>query len=403
MNSSVRTKNTGRDYERHIFSIIDRVLTIILGPRKSQVEFTYDARIKGTEGITYQVDILGHNSHELFLIECKDYKGEVDYKVIAAFISKCVDISNQYPDKTVYALVINKSGYHPSAISMKGKKIWLAPEIDFAKQVKLLRIGSGAFKDSIVVYEFEGKDIIYTPLITSEPADFDLDATISYLKTGDDFAMRISKGLHLLSKFDSVLAGKSEGIKHELRALCYEHISNSFLHLKEYLDAHYFSTQIVNLAPHVNDPNRIYESQLISAIATYKRLQLSGKAQIVRPGRLKIVQVNKLIESADNISMTQRASTKLFIGLWLARYEDYELGMKYILDVKDAAYNGNFRDSPWHYFVSLLRIGELDKDKERSTASLLQASNLLNSLCPKHRVVGMEYLTKIRNLRGKSC
>lgn len=401
MESPVTQRNTGKNFEQHVLQMIQQIIAIIFGKKYLNVKYSYDVKIPGKAIKSYQIDILGEIKDELFIIECKDFRGIIDYKVLAAYIYKCIDISNQFPDKTIYSVMIDKSGFNVGATNVKFKPndIWLAPKLNFDKQIKLLRISPRTFDNAIIVYEYEKEGINHHPLLLSDSNDQD-EELILYLKNGGNLATRISKGIQLISNIESNNRKYNEKIIKELKILSYENISNAYLHIREYYDSIYFSDLIKHNLKNTKEIVPYYEAMLLSTVANYKRIEIKNYNHVKKPGLKWISQLYKLQKNAFNLNTVQKVSIKLFLGMWLARFDDYDLGIKLIQECKENSYLEDFHDGLWHYFVSLIRLGELHNDETIALKNLEEAKLLINSLCSKHREIGKEFLNKILNKRA---
>lgn len=391
----------GLEYELHVLKIIDRIIVKILGKTFSGTKYKHNVRVAGSSGIVYQIDILGEKDKNIFLIECKDYSGKVDYKTISSFLFKCVDISKRLSDHTIYAVVIDHSGFTSSGILTKYNEIWNLSGLDLEKQIKLLRVSPDYFNQCVVVYDFNKDGIDAFPLVLLDESEVNVEKNIDYLRHGESFSQRIYCGLQILSSFDSLFSGKSTALKKDIRLICFENIGNSYLHLGEYFDTLYFADSIKQIAAPGKNDFYFYESELLSTIATYKRLQISNNRSTIRPGLKKIKHLQKLIENPCNIQIDQRVSIQLFLGLWVARYSDYEFGIKQLKECSSKAKYGMFRDSKWHHFVSLVRLGELVKDKSLYLNYLKEAKNYIKDLREKHKSIGKELIEKVTKYRDK--
>lgn len=403
MKTIIKSRNKGLNYEYWIFDIINKVIVAVFGKKYSDVKYTPNCRIDGKSGKNYQIDVLGQRRNELFLIECKDFHTELDYKIIAAYIYKCIDISNNYSDKPIYAIIVNRSGFNLGAVRVKVRpeEKWARSKIDFRKKVKMLRINPRIYGKFVVVYEFENGGVSYYPITLSESVDESVETLVLSLQYGEDFVSRISKGFQLLLKLPFSAYRNKPSLERELKILCYENISNSCLHLKEWFDSLFFSNKLNQLARGVKQKEHFYEAEILSAIANYKKLENQNIGRVKKPGFGKIIRLRKLIVEASDMSHTQEISAKLFLGTWLARFDDYKLGVKYILECKEKTSFGNFVGSQYYYFLSLLRLGELEKDEDIAFEFFNQASDLIQHLSPQHKVVGKEVLEYKLSIRKK--
>ena len=298
--------------------------------------------------------------------------------------------------KTIYGIIIDTAGYYPSAVSSKQRKIWNTSRVNLEEQIRILRIGFDKDYPFAVVYEFKGPDVLYFPLISGDTGTSSVDSLVSDIKRGDDLGVRILKGFQLIKRLKNGLRS-SEETRRELESIAIENVSNCFLHLSRYFDADYFARRLLKLTTKKNIDS-YYEGQLITTIAHYKIAQI-GKPASKRPALKEVHQLMRLIDKADGISKTQLVSSKLFLGLWIARHEDREFGFRMIRECQVETEREEFRDSKWHQCVALLRTGELAREEDVAMEALHQANNLISGLCDKHSPVAKQYLTKISEYR----
>ncbi|MDD5360677.1 MAG: hypothetical protein PHN88_00985 [Ignavibacteria bacterium] len=372
----------GKDYELHILKYIHHVLVTVIGQKYENIELEYNVRIDGKIIKQYQIDIFGHLSKEWFLIECKNYTEPISYDIIASQILKATDIHNNFPDYTIFLIFVTSSSYNANVLKLH-TKIDDISKYSLINRFKILRISSSTIFDNIIVYDCTEESIQDYPIIINNALHIgDVDEHIEIIKHNTAFAKRIDSAIKLLDLFST--NNKSESLKNCIELLCFENLSNCFMHLHEYYDAEYFATKLKYLRPSTKEV--LFEAEILSAISKYNISKLRNTAH---PGYNSVLHLNKIMSEMPNDS-NQKISTQLFIGKWLAKYsKEPEKGIKYLKNCLSSSVSDK---NPYYKFLSYFRLFETTGDKDKAYNYYMDSSKLVNELLPKHKSIAIDLL-----------